>query len=164
MDHLLLIFCLSTVIGLQACSATHLWCYYCDNNPDKKSYDPACSEDNYRGDSIDSWNEACYTSVHYDGSHRVIRYLTNNPEKDGACFDSGFAITCYCISSKDSNDTAPCNGSLCDHCKFPNKALTSQPSLMNIFIFCFVLLNLYGILKLSSNMKELGALVSGGKI
>ncbi|CAL4091433.1 unnamed protein product [Meganyctiphanes norvegica] len=83
-------------------------CYDCDNYPGTSIYDPTCGEDVYHGRTTPDY-VTCYTSIHYDGTNRVERGGTYNDEEDGECFNSGFALSCFCR-------TYHCNNNLCQHC------------------------------------------------
>ncbi|CAL4156128.1 unnamed protein product, partial [Meganyctiphanes norvegica] len=89
------------------------FCYSCDNKSNTSGwYDETCGRDPYYGhfDSGGSGpNHVCYTRVHYDGSDRVEIYSTDNGAEDGSCYDTGFAIECYCKEGY-------CNEDLCQHC------------------------------------------------
>ncbi|CAL4060851.1 unnamed protein product [Meganyctiphanes norvegica] len=105
-------------------------CYSCDNDPDSGGkFDPACGEDGYHGDYAYDNERTCYTNVHYDGSHRVERGLTENYEEDGSCYDTGYSVTCYCTAVI-GYEPPLCNNNLCQHCSItPSPTTTYQPAI-----------------------------------
>ncbi|CAL4105942.1 unnamed protein product [Meganyctiphanes norvegica] len=116
MKHLILIAFILLLKGKDV----YCGCWYCDNFPDGEGgYDPSCGMDGYHGKQTygDPEEDTCYTSIHYDGSHRIIRQRTPQVLEDGLCFDSGFAVTCFCTPTVDE---PYCNSNLCQHCDIPN--------------------------------------------
>ncbi|CAL4228619.1 unnamed protein product, partial [Meganyctiphanes norvegica] len=84
--------------------------YSCDNNPESGDrFDPTCGRDEYHGKFLTKGSYSAYINVHYDGSHHVERGITKAVEEEGACYDSGYSLVCFC-----NHDL--CNNHLCQHC------------------------------------------------